>query len=155
MPATFLINTTADSGAGSLRQAILDSNANAGADTIDFSIGSGAQTIALLSGLPAITESVAIDATTQPRYAGTPLIELPGDSAGSGASGFTITAAGSTIQGFVINRFSTAGILIRGASATGNTVAGNYIGTDASGTAALANVVGIQIDTGAGSNTIG
>src|SRR5262245_45619782 len=84
-PATFLVNTTADSGAGSLRQAILDSNANAGADTIDFSIGSGPQTIAVLSALPAITESVAIDATTQPGYAGTPLIVLRGDSAGSGA----------------------------------------------------------------------
>ena len=40
--ATYTVTTTADSGAGSLRQAILDANANAGADTIAFDIpGSG------------------------------------------------------------------------------------------------------------------
>jgi hypothetical protein len=37
-PATFVVTTTSDSGAGSLRQAILDANANAGADTITFNI---------------------------------------------------------------------------------------------------------------------
>src|SRR5437763_14722348 len=48
MPATFLVNTTADSGAGSLRQAIIDSNASAGLNTIDFTIGAvgSQQTIA-------------------------------------------------------------------------------------------------------------
>ena len=42
---------------GSLRQAILDANANPGADTIAFNIpGSGVHTIAPLSGLPPVTE---------------------------------------------------------------------------------------------------
>ena len=59
MPTTFLVNTTADSGAGSLRQAILGSNAAPGSNTIDFGIGSGAQTISLLSALPNITVPVA------------------------------------------------------------------------------------------------
>ena len=36
--ATFTVTNTADSGAGSLRQAILDANANPGADTIAFDI---------------------------------------------------------------------------------------------------------------------
>ncbi len=46
LPSTYTVTTTADSGAGSLRQAILDSNGNAGANVIDFNItGSGAQTI--------------------------------------------------------------------------------------------------------------
>ena len=46
--STFLVNTTADSGAGSLRQAILDSTASTfGTSTIDFAIpGQGVQTIA-------------------------------------------------------------------------------------------------------------
>ena len=35
--ATFTVTNTADSGAGSLRQAVLDANAAAGADTIVFS----------------------------------------------------------------------------------------------------------------------
>ncbi len=44
--SSFLVNTTADSGPGSLRQAILDSNAATGStNTIDFDIaGQGVQT---------------------------------------------------------------------------------------------------------------
>ena len=42
---TYTVTSTADSGAGTLRQAILDANANPGADTIAFNIvGSGVQT---------------------------------------------------------------------------------------------------------------
>ena len=71
----FAVTTTADSGPGSLRQAILDSNAATGqTNTIDFDIpGSGVQTIAPLSPLPAITNPVLIDGFSQPGYAGTPL----------------------------------------------------------------------------------
>lgn len=47
--ATFNVTTTADSGAGSLRQALIDANANAEADTIQLSAISG-QTITLSSG---------------------------------------------------------------------------------------------------------
>ena len=39
--ATFTVINTNDSGAGSLRQAVIDANANAGADTIDFNIPGG------------------------------------------------------------------------------------------------------------------
>ena len=61
--STFLVSNTGDSGPGSLRQAILDSNAATGAtNTIDFDIpGTGVQTIAPLSPLPAITNPVLID----------------------------------------------------------------------------------------------
>src|SRR6185295_18755785 len=45
--ATFTVTSTNDAGAGSLRQAIIDANAAAGTDLIDFSIGAGAQTITL------------------------------------------------------------------------------------------------------------
>ena len=52
VPATLTVNTTADSGGGSLRQAIFDSNASAGVvDTIVFDVGSGVQTIAPLSAI--------------------------------------------------------------------------------------------------------
>lgn len=81
--ATFTVTTTADSGAGSLRQAILNANANPGADTIQFAIGSGFQSIQPLSSLPPIFDTTTIDATTQPGYAGTPLIELNGINAGT------------------------------------------------------------------------
>ncbi len=73
----FVVNTTADSGPGSLRQAILDANNLPGlAVTIDFAIpGTGVQTIEPITPLPSITASVLIDGTTQPGFAGTPLIE--------------------------------------------------------------------------------
>ena len=68
--STFLVSNTGDSGPGSLRQAILDSNAATGAtNTIDFDIpGNGVQTIAPLSSLPAITQPVLIDGYSQPGY---------------------------------------------------------------------------------------
>ena len=57
---TILVTNTSDSGPGSLRQAILDSNADAGdVDRISFNIpGTGVRTIAPLTGLPAITQPV-------------------------------------------------------------------------------------------------
>src|SRR5450432_3210694 len=65
--ATFTVVNTNDSGVGSLRQAIEDANAMAGADTITFNIaGSGVHTIAPTSQLPTITDAVTIDGYTQP-----------------------------------------------------------------------------------------
>src|ERR1700748_1850843 len=68
-PMTFMVTNTNDSGAGSLRQAILDANAHVnsgGADMIAFAIpGSGVQTISPTSALPAITEAVVLDGYTQ------------------------------------------------------------------------------------------
>src|SRR5262245_50990246 len=64
--ATFTVTNTNDSGAGSLRQAILDANANVGADTIAFAIpGSGVHTIKPQSALHWFTSPVTIDGYTQ------------------------------------------------------------------------------------------
>src|SRR5262245_14272617 len=64
---TYTVTSIADSGAGTLRQAILDANANPGADTIAFNItGSGVHTITPTSTLPDITGAVTIDGYTQP-----------------------------------------------------------------------------------------
>ena len=141
MPSTFTVMDTSDSGAGSLRQAILNSNATPGSNTIDFDIGTGAETISLLSPLPSITVPVLIDGTSQPGYAGAPLIDLDGTSAGTSSDGLDLAAGsgGSTIRALVINNFSGLnnfsgyGISIESA---GNTVQGCYLGTNAEGTAA-------------------
>lgn len=81
--APLTVTTMNDGGAGSLRQALLDANAAAGADLIVFNITpvGGVKTIALQSPLPAITEAVTIDGTTQPGFANTPVIELNGTAA--------------------------------------------------------------------------
>ncbi len=99
----FEVTTTADSGPGSLRQAILDSNSTAGGtNTIDFAIpGAGVQTIALASPLPPITASVLIDGTTQPGFAGTPLIAFSLAPPLSGAP-LTVSAGNVTIRGLAI-----------------------------------------------------
>ena len=153
----FSVTTTADSGPGSLRQAIINSNTETGGtNTIGFAIpGQGVQTISPLSPLPAITNPVLIDGFSQPGYAGTPLIELSGSQAGI-ADGLTITGSGVTVRGLDINGFAEgAGILISGASATGNTIEVDDIGTDPSGLAALPNDFGVQISGGASDNLVG
>src|SRR5687768_8188259 len=73
-------NGVCDTGGGTctLRAAIEEANANAGDDTIHFSIGSGARTITPACLLPDIAERVLIDGTTQPGYSGTPLIQIDG-----------------------------------------------------------------------------
>src|SRR5262249_10267549 len=74
---TYTVTKTSASGGGSLRQAILDANTNAGPDTIDFNIpGSGPFVITPLTLLPPLAGGTTLDGTTQPGYAGTPLIEV-------------------------------------------------------------------------------
>jgi hypothetical protein len=64
--ATFVVTNTNDSGPGSLRQAILDANADAFVDQISFNIpGDGQATIRLASDL-VIFQPVTIDGYTQP-----------------------------------------------------------------------------------------
>src|SRR5215213_1171433 len=59
--ATYTVTNNADSGAGSLRQAIIDANTTTGvADTINFNLGSAA-TITLTSAqLPTITDEAGL-----------------------------------------------------------------------------------------------
>ncbi|MCP4387659.1 MAG: DUF4347 domain-containing protein, partial [Gammaproteobacteria bacterium] len=157
--STYTVSNTNDSGAGSLRQAIIDANASAGTDNIFFDISDalvgGAHTISLLSALPDISETVTIDGTIDSDFAGTPIVVLDGSSAGADVDGLTLAAGsdGSTIRGLVINQFSKSGILVY---SDGNTIEGNYIGTDVTGMLDLGNTTfGINVTTGAENNTIG
>ena len=157
---TWVVNTTTDTDDGactpthcSLREAIDRANGEAGTDTIGFDIaGAGPHTIQPTSALPAITDSVVVDGTSEPDFAGTPVIELDGQLAGAGVSGVLVTAGESTIRGLVVNRFGHAGIhlLTNG----GNLVVGNRVGLDVTGTLDRGNTnVGIHIQSS--DNTIG
>jgi hypothetical protein len=149
---TFTVLNTADSGAGSLRQAILNANTSPGPNTIDFAIiGTPPFIINLASALPAVTNSVTIDATSQPLYPGTPVVELNGTNTGSGSVGLQLNSAFNTVLGLAIDRFPAQGIAMSGAS---NVVQGNFIGITTTGAPLGNQGNGILID-GSSGNLIG
>jgi parallel beta-helix repeat protein len=145
-------------GVTSLREAICASNNNPGADTINFDIpGGGVQTINLLSDLPAVTGPVTIDGYSQPESSCNTLpnatnaalkIVVVGNSF-EVSMGLALRGGGSTVQGLVLQNFYHA-IFVESA---GNTITGNFIGTDAAGTIAVQNEIGIGI--AASNNTVG
>src|SRR5215217_5514 len=145
-----------------LRAAIEEANASAGADTINFAIpGAGPHTISPGSELPTITQTVTIDGYTQSGASPNTLtqpdktnavlkIELSGPSPipGQFVNGLELSganASNSVIRGLVINHFDD-GIFIR--SGTGYKVEGNFIGTDPSGTGDEGNrFAGVHMST--------
>lgn len=160
--ATFTVTSTGDtgdsntadgvcndgSGGCTLRAAIQQANAAAGADAIHFSIGVGVKTIKPGSPLPAVAAGTTINGTTQPGFAGTPIIELDGSAAGA-AHGVVASGPGTTIRGLVINRFSGFGAELSG----GVAFKGNYVGTDFAGLLDVGNSQGVW--TSGDGNTIG
>jgi hypothetical protein len=155
MLSTFTVTNTNDSGAGSLRQAIVSSNADPEiANAIDFDIpGGGVQTIDLLSGLPALTQRVTIDGTTQPGSDGQhPLIQIDGSQAGQGVVGLDVesSASGSSFHGLAITDFSGGGMLVNGASNVD--IVNDDIGLVQTGTGVVAQgngVFGVELENGA------
>ncbi len=104
------------------------------------------------SALPIITDTTVVDGTTQPGYIDSPIIELDGSAIASLSNGLEMTAAGSTVRGLVINRFTGHGLEL---SSDNNIIEGSYIGLDVSGSKALGNDrQGIQLD-GSANNQIG
>ena len=151
----YVVSNTNDTGPGSLRQAIIDNN-NSGDGSIAFNIaGTGPFTIQPASPLPTLSEMVSIDGTTQPGFAGTPLIVLNGSNLSQG-NGLHLAAGQSMVRGLVIGGFNGDGIIVDSANATEDLILGNDIGTDSTGTQPLGNSSdGILITGGASNNTIG
>ena len=142
--ATFTVLNVADAGPDSLRQAIIDANTAPGPDDIRFNIpGPGPFSIIPQTALPGISDPVVIDGTTQPGFAGRPIIELNGSASifnfNFFGSGLTINAP-STVRGLAINRFNGYGIELN--NVDGGVIAGNFIGTDPLGVVDLGNGFG-------------
>ena len=181
---TSTADTVADDGVTTLREAIADANAHpndTAPDEIHFDIpttdpgfvdvdssltggdtAADAFVIRLLSALPALTDpsGTIIDARTQTGFTGDtnpfgPEIILDGSQAGSvSINGFTIDHSNNNaILGFNIQAFSDSGVKIL--SGNNNWIAGNYLGTNATGRSAVANHDGIQLRDGAAHNLIG
>src|SRR5207248_6442963 len=92
----------------------------------------GVKTITLKTPLPPLTVAVTVDGTTQPGFAGKPLIELVG-------AGLTLTGGNSIVKSLAINSvpspdgpLPTAKITIIGNGH--NTIQGCYLGSNAAGT---------------------
>jgi len=169
-PMTFSVTNNADSGPGSLRDAITNANANPGHDIIDFPNAS-VYNIVLLTQLPPLTDNagVTIDGYTGPNCnpntnpQGQPsnavLKVVITTSVPFSLWGIYIFSINNTIRGLVINNFF-AGITIDGALLGGanNSITGCYIGSDRFGTAVVPNNIGVYLYNGAGgfgSNFIG
>lgn len=160
--ATLFVNTVADMGLGSLRQAILDSNLIVGPDSIVFAIpGGGPHVINLMSALPVVNEPTNIDATTQPGFSGTPIVRIHGGAIVGMANGLTIAGGTSVVRGFSITGFPGTGLTGNGVffpmgSGDMNLVEGNYLGVDTNGTTVIANGGdGVHGEGGSNSHTIG
>jgi parallel beta-helix repeat protein len=146
-PTQLMVTNTDDGGPGSLRQAILDANALSGREVIRFNI-SGATSIAPLTALPAITNPVIVDATTQPGYGGSPVVELTGAGLTSSTiSGLSIIGSQVTVRGLSITAFPSNGIAVSTGSL--GVIEDNWIGVRPSGTLAgntrLGGTAGIYV----------
>jgi hypothetical protein len=130
----FTVINTNDTGAGSLRQAILDANATAGNKVIDFDIpGAGKKLIRPLTTLPAVQGPTVIDGTSQPTAVAatetTPSdlkIVLDGEACQPDCEGLVLEVGGNVVRGMVINDFEWHGVV---AYSDGNIVEGNIVGT--------------------------
>jgi large repetitive protein len=143
---SLVVTSTADNGPGSLRLAIEQADSTPGPNTIAFDIpGNGPFTIFLRSALPPLMQPTTIDATTQPGYSDTPLVELNGAGAGLNVNGLTLAAGNSAVKGLTIDQFTGSGVFIEGNG--GDVVQSNYIGTDLTGTMLRGNTIyGVLID---------
>ena len=140
---TYQVSSANDSGPGSLRAAILAVNSDTLPDTIDFDLaGALPQTIALDTPLPAITNQVKVDGTTEPGYAGKPLIVLDGTNLSQVDSDLEITASSSEIDGIAFVNCPGNGLDLSGTD--GDVIEDCFIGT-ADGATARPNQFGLVI----------
>jgi hypothetical protein len=169
----FFVTNTNDSGAGTLRQAIIDANANPGADTISFNIpGTGPHKIQPLTPLPHFTDPARVDGYTQP---GSQPNQLPGANNAviqiqidgnlmprhpqghtDGYGGLTFVASASTAA----EKSSVKGISLTGfnygiySAADGFSLTGSFVGIEPDGSTVRPNIFyGVYIQ--ANDNRIG
>ncbi len=180
-PTTFTVNSTGDEDdpdsrdgkcdvsatAGdqcTLRAAIQQANVTSGADTINFNIpGNGVHTITPISALPSIFDPLTIDGYSQPGASPNTLavgnnaalkIELSGKIA-EVATGIRITSSEDcVVKGLIINRWGQNGVEVT-SPGDRNRIEGNFIGTDASGTADRGNSSSGVLIEGAPNNIVG
>ena len=162
LASPYIVTNTNDSGPGSLRQAILNADANDSVPvTISFNIptsdpgyAGGVFTIEPLSQLPVLSQNITIDGTTQAAFTGNtnpygPVIVLNGANQSTG-DGLELDD-NNTVKDLDINGFQGTGINLywsfssNGLTNNDNQILDNYLGTNPTGTIAVPNDVGVAI----------
>jgi parallel beta-helix repeat protein len=140
-PNQHTVLNTNDSGAGSLRQAILDANASEGPDVIQFAIpGDAPHVIPLNSPLPAITGATFVNGPGE----GAPSVVIDGVNLIAPATGLSLAGPDIHVRGLSIVRVGGPAIFIA-VTASNARIAANYLGLLPDG-AAAPNLHGIQSD---------
>lgn len=164
VPTTFVVTNSNDSGVGSFRQAILDSNGTAGPNNIVFAVTPTGEPIdiAPLTALPTITDSVIIDGYTQSSAGPNTLsfgndasiqIVVDGGYLAGAVAGLDIAADGVVIKGLGVINCPSDAIRIVG---NNNYVVGCYIGVDPTAPVTAPNGgAGVFIGAGSSGNVIG
>lgn len=137
MLSAYHVTTSADGGAGSLRDAITQINLlnSPDVDTIDFAMIDGTM-ISLGSPLPKLTHAVSIDGLDT---LSNTRVRLDGGS--SVLNGLEVDAANVTIKRMSVTNFAGAGILLE--TVGGGVVQDNYVGLDATGVNPAGNRWGV------------
>ena len=146
MTLTITVSTNADSGPGSLRQAILDANAASGNVLISFSITG---IIPASSPFPDITNDyISIDGSTSPEYIDIPLVAIDFNR----HVGFNIKSNYVTINALSLYKSIKYTIKIKG---TYNNIYNCYIGIDSNKVAQSNNGHGIYLAQDSSNNRVG
>ena len=135
---SFSVTNTADSGPGSLRDAITHANATPGDDSIRFTV-TGLLTPA--TPYPATVGNVSIDSNTPPLVHAVPLVEI--DASALSAPVFHLNS-GSSLWGFAIHGDQAAAV----EAGDGAIVGKCFIGTNLDGAVPTPNGTGILVTGG-------
>jgi hypothetical protein len=169
VPLTNVVTTTADVGPGSLRAAIYYATDHPGTtirfnlSTNDSGYSNGVFNIHLTGYLPPlVANGTVMDGSTQPGFAGKPLVFVDGSQmipeayAPGAATGLLIYSSSNQIRDISCSDFDWNGLTLLYADATNNTISGCWFGLDPTGTNAAPNAYqGILVASGAGGNTLG
>lgn len=151
---TITVTSSADSGPGTLRDAIQQANGSLTADTIRFdTLSMGSTVISIASALPILTDdSIVIAGPVWP--GGEAAVTIDGSALTSGENTITISGSFCVIQSLTLVNNQSTGAAVEITGGVSNRVTGNTIGLDRLGQNAMPNSVGVLI-TGGQSHRIG